>query len=1068
MIGIFVRNPVFANLLAAALLVGGVMAVFRLPRETLPETGIDFVTVTVPYPGATAEDVEQSICVKIEQAIEGIPGQRELASFSSEDGGKVVLEYIPSVISTSEVLRQVQDRVNSITTFPKESERPIIEDVIIRHPVINVGIFGDAPERTIKENAEHIRRQLLFLPEVSQVSLSGIREYEISISVTEETLKRYRLTLQQVMDAVASGSLDLPAGTVRTRHEEITVRTIGQRYSAQAFEDLVVIARPDGTTLRLGQIAEVRDSFEEIPVYGRINGKSGALITVFKTGREDISEIARAVREFVKVRGPQLPEGISLTVWGDESRDVDARIAMLVKNGLMGIVLVVVCLLLFLESSFSFAVALGIPVSFAGAMAVIALGDNTLNMISLLGLLMGTGIIVDDAIVIAESVYAQMRRGLSPTAAAIEGTRVVALPVLTSSATTIVAFVPLMFVEGVMGKLIHVLPVVVIATIAASAVEAFVILPAHLAEWASSATAKRSDSWRNRIRRGLDSRLESLISGTYRRWFRRALSGRLVLLGGTIACVLITAGLVIGGRTAFVLFPKMDANSLRARVRFPEGVPVDVSAAAVARIEQAANALNHDPALETAKAGDLVQNIYSVVGEWPDYLTERGSSLSEVSLELMPAELRRVDMSVVEEHWRRGIGEIPGAVSVSITRRQLGPTDKPMEIRLLGLDLDELRSAADEVVAQFYTYEGVFDVTDDLRPGKRELRVSLKPTAAALGITVADLSAQLRQGLYGGEAVRLQRGLDEVKVMVSYADADRLSLSAIENMRIRTSNGAEIPFHEVAKTELVRGYSVITRQSGMRRVRIHADLDERFANAERIISDMEANFLPGLRQRFPSVTTLIDGQRKRIEESMSSLLNASVIAAVVMYGLLGTVLRSYFQPMIIMAAIPLGMVGAVVGHTLMGYDITLMSIFGMVALAGIVVNDSLVLVDFVNKRLAEGSRLFEAVAAAGEARFRAVILTSMTTSLGLLPLLAERSTQAQALKPLAVSIAFGLIFATVLTLFIVPALILLLDDMRRFVHWLRYGGTFPAPDTIGAPSSPQDGTACAASTESGE
>ncbi|MCH8147142.1 MAG: efflux RND transporter permease subunit [Planctomycetes bacterium] len=1068
MIGIFVRNPVFANLLAGALIVGGLMAVFQLPRETLPETAIDFVAVTVPYPGATAEDVEQSICIKIEQALEGIPGQRELASFSSEDGGKVVVEYIPSVISTFEVLRQIQDRVNSITTFPKESERPIIEDVLIRNPVINVGIFGDAPERTIKENAEHIRKQLLFLPEVSQVSLSGIREYEISITVTEETLKRYSLTLQQVMNAVATGSLDLPAGTVRTRHEEITVRTIGQRYSAQAFEDLVVIARPDGTTLRLGQIAQVRDSFEEMPIYGMINGKPGALITVFKTGREDISEIASAVREFVKVQGPQLPEGISLTVWGDESRDVDARIAMLVKNGLMGIALVVVCLLLFLESSFSFAVALGIPVSFAGALVVMALGHNTLNMISLLGLLMGTGIIVDDAIVIAESVYAQTRRGLSPMAAAVEGTRVVALPVLTSSATTIVAFVPLMFVDGVMGKLIHVLPVVVIATIAASAVEAFVILPAHLCEWASSRTAKRSDSWRNRIRRGLESRLESLISGIYRRWFRKALSGRLVLLGGTIACVLATVGLVIGGRTAFVLFPKMDANSLRARVRFPEGIPVDVSAAAVARIEQAAKALNHDPALETAQAGDLVQNIYSVVGEWPDYLTERGSSLSEVSLELMPAELRRVDMSVVEEHWRRGIGEIPGAVSVSITRRQLGPTDKPMEIRLLGLDLEELRSAADEVVAQFYTYEGVFDVTDDLRPGKRELRVSLKPTAAALGITVADLSAQLRQGLYGGEAVRLQRGLDEVKVMVSYADADRLSLSAIENMRIRTKNGAEIPFHEVAQTELVRGYSVITRQSGLRRVRIHADLDERFANAERIISDMAANFLPGLRERFPGVTPLIDGQRKRIEESMSSLRNASVIAAVVMYGLLGTVLRSYFQPMIIMAAIPLGMVGAVVGHTLLGYDITLMSIFGMVALAGIVVNDSLVLVDFVNQRLAEGSRLFEAVAAAGEARFRAVVLTSMTTALGLLPLLTERSSQAQALIPLAVSIAFGLIFATVLTLFIVPALILLMDDMRRFVHWLRYGGTFPAPDTIGAPSTPRDGTTCTAPTESGE
>ena len=1063
-----VRNPVFANLAALGILIAGYVAARHLPRETFPETAVDYILIETVYPGASPEDVEKGICIKIEEAIQGIPGIWEISSHSRENVGLVVAAVDEKIAPTSDVLPKVRDRINAITTFPPDAEKPVANEVIIRNQVIHVGIHGNASERTIKQTAKDLRQDLLKYKSISQVSLSGIREYEISIKIAEETLKRYRLSLQQVMDAVAASSLDLPAGTVRARHEEISVRTIGQRYSAQAFEDLVVIARPDGTILRLGQIAEVRDSFEETPIFGTINGQPGALITVFKTSREDISEIARTVREFVAVRQPQLPEGIFLTVWGDESRDVDARLAMLVKNGLMGIVLVVVCLLLFLDSSFSFAVALGIPISFAGALAVMALGHNTLNMISLVALLMGTGIIVDDAIVIAESVHAQMRRGLSPMAAAVEGTRVVALPVLTSSATTIIAFVPLMFVEGVMGKLIYVLPVVVIATIVASAVEAFVILPAHLCEWAGVGSRNKTDSWRTRSRRRLDSWLDSLIEGTYRRWFHKALHGRLVVLGASGACVLITVGLVLGGRTAFVLFPKMDANSVRARVRFPEGMPADVSAAAVARIEQAAKALNDDPELKTAEDGDLVQNIYAVVGEWPDYVPKRGSALCEVSLELMPAEKRRVDMSIVEEHWRRGIGEIPDAISVSITRHQLGPTEKPLEIRLLGQDMEALRLAADEVVAQFYQYEGVFDVEDDLLPGKRELRVSLRPSAAALGITVADLAAQLRQGLYGGEAVRVQRGLDEIKVMVSYADADRGSLSAIESMRIRTLAGAEIPFREVAETKLVRGYAEINRQDGLRRVRIQADLDERYANAEQIINDMAAEFLPGLRARFPSVTTLIDGQRKRIEESMSSLLSGSMIAAVFMYGLLGTVLRSYFQPLIIMVAIPLGMVGAVVGHALMGYDITLMSVFGMVALAGIVVNDSLVLVDYVNRRMKEGSRIFEAVAAAGEARFRAVVLTSMTTALGLLPLLAERSSQAQALKPLAVSIAFGLIFATVLTLFVVPALILLLDDLRRVAHWLRYGGTFPAPDTIGVPSPLQDRTAPAAPTGQSE
>ncbi|MHC4695744.1 MAG: efflux RND transporter permease subunit [Planctomycetota bacterium] len=1049
LIAVCVRNPVFANLLAAGLLVGGFVAATQLSRETFPETAIDYVVITVPYPGANPEDIELSVCIKIEQAIEGIPGLGEIASLSTEDSGKVVGEFNPSITPTQELLRQIQDRVNSIVTFPKETERPIVTELIVRNHVINVGVHGAAPERTMKRVAEDLRRRLLTHPALSQVSLSGVRQYEISIQLTENTLKRYGLTLQQVIDAVSQGSLDLPAGTLRTKREEINIRTIGQRYTAHDFEDLPVISRVDGTLIRLGQLAQVRDTFEEMPVFGRINGEPGAMISISKTGKEDISEIAHIVRDEVMEARAEVPEGIQLSIWGDASRDVDARLEMLVKNGLLGMALVIVCLLLFMDMPSALAVSLGIPVSFAGALAATGMTGGTLNMISLLGLLMAVGIIVDDAIVIAESVRAGVRQGLEPALAAVDGTHQVALPVLTSSATTIVAFIPLMYVEGVMGKLIYVLPVVMIAAIVASAVEAFVILPAHLREWAANPSSTTATaSWRRRVRQRLDTWIDNIITRWYRPILHWALARRGLVLSGSITVVLVCAGLVFGGRTPFVLFPKIDTNSVRARLRFPEGTPIEVTQAAVTRMERAAFALNEDPQLKPATDGELVQHVYGVVGEWPDFATRRGSSLCEASIELMPAELRRLDVAKIIEHWRRGIGDIPDAVSMTIARQQLGPTDKPIEIRLLSEELEELRQAADEVRVKLAGFQGVFDIDDDLTAGKRELRVSLKPRASTLGLTVAELASQLRQGLYGGEAVRLQRGADEVKVMVSLLDPDRRSLGAIENLRIRTRTGAEIPFREVAETELVRGYSTITRQDGKRRVRIQADIDERFANAERIVADLARTFLPELDARYPRVTYRLDGQRKRIDESMRSLIRASTVAGVVMFGLLGTVLRSYAQPIIIMAAVPLGMVGAVLGHGIMGYELTLMSVFGMVALAGIVVNDSLVLVDRINKNIAGGASVSEAVAQAGESRFRAVTLTTVTTVAGLLPLLAERSSQAQSLIPLAISIAFGELFGTVLTLLIVPVLFLVVNDVKRFAHWLRHGGAYPAAEVV--------------------
>ncbi|UCE58417.1 MAG: efflux RND transporter permease subunit [Phycisphaerales bacterium] len=1039
-----VHNHVFGNLLAVGILVTGIVVGLGIPRESFPDTSLDYVVVTVPYPGASPTDVERSVCVEVEQAIEGIAGVRQVISFASEDTGRVFAEFDPSTAPALELIRQIQQRVNAITTFPEETEEPVVAEFIVRNQVMNIGVHGPASERTIKNVSQILRRKLLRHSGISQVSLSGVRDYEVSIRLSHESLSRYGLKLQHVIDAVARGSLDLPAGTILAAQEEINVRTLGQRYTAQDFRDLPVITLPDGTSVRLGQMAQVLDTFGETTVSGRVNGEPGAIVQVFKTNREDISTVADAARDSVETYRAQLPAGIRLSIWGDTSRDVEARLQMLSQNAAMGMALVILSLLLFVNLPSALAVALGIPVALAGSVAAIGLMGGTLNMISLLGLLMATGIIVDDAIVIADSVRSQARRGLVPDLAAVEGTRRMAIPVLASSATTIIAFIPLMFVEGVMGKLIYILPVVVISAVVASAIEAFLILPAHLQAWTAGGEDGGSQtSRRRRIRHCVDTWIDGFIVRRYRPALRYCLSARGFVLATAVAMFLACMGLVLGGRVPFVMFPKADSNLALARVQFPEGTPVAVTQAAVDGMERAAYSLNADAHLTPATPGKLVQQVHAVVGEWAGFVPERSSALGEVSLELMPAELRRVDIAEVINRWRESVGTIPGAQTLTVTRQEHGPTAKPVEIRLLGEEIEPLRRAANELRVKLASYDGVFDAEISLRPGKRELQVLPKPGGRALGVTVAELAAQLRHSLHGQEAVRVRRGQNEVKAVVSYADSDRQSPGTFDSLRIRSSAGAEIPLQEVADTTLARGYAKITRQDGLRRVRVQADVDERSANGERIVQHLVADFLPELAKRYPGVTYVIDGQHSRIAESLKSLARAGAIAAVAMFALLGTTLRSYTQPIVIMVAIPLAIIGAVLGHAVLGYDLTLMSVFGMTALAGIVVNDSLVLVDRVRLNMAEGMNVRDAVLDAGQSRFRAVAVTSITTIAGLFPLLIERSAQAQSLIPMAVSIAFGLVFATVLVLLVVPVLFLIVDDSKRFMFWLWNGSVVP-------------------------
>ncbi len=1040
----FVRNPILANLLMVCLLAGGFQSARSMVRETYPEFALDHIAVEVAYPGAAPEDVERSICTPIEEAVRGVRGVRTVSSSANADFGTVWIGLLDRA-DAGEALKDVKDRVERITDWPREARKPIIHETFLRGEVINIAVHGDVDERTLKAFAREVRDELVTRPGVSQVSLSGARDDEIIIEVPREALPAYELSLDQIVAAVARNSLDQPAGVIRTAGEDVTLRVAGQRYRASDYEDLVVIERGDAV-VRLGDFARVSEGFEDAVVRGRFNGQPAIVVQVFKTPDEDASRIAEIVRTYVAERQASLPGRLHLEVWADSSRDIDERIAMLVSNAVMGILLVFAMLLFFMELPVAFWVAAGIPVSFAGALILMYVTGQTVNMISVFGLIIVSGIIVDDAIVIADSVYTRRRHGDAPVVASIEGTVDVALPVLGSSLTTIIAFIPLMYVTGVMGKFIFVLPVVVMAAILASAIEAFGVLPSHLCHREPPGVpVKRRTP--NRVRARVDGWIDGFVVRVYRPVYRSALKWRFVTVAVALALMLWAMGLIVGGRQPLVLFPQDDADILIARVRFPEGSPVSIAEKAAASLESAAWSLNDDPSLRPV-SGPLVRQVYSITGEFADFLPLRGNNLCETRIELMPAEDRRIRDDQIISRWNDLVGPLHDASEFRIYGRQPGPTDRPIEVRLLGDSLSDMAAASERIKKTLTQFDGVSNVSDDLVAGRREMLVSMRPSASALGLTLDDVARQLRQGFFGGEAVRLHRDREQVKVRVRYPVEERQSIVDLEGLRLSAPGGREVPFLEVAQVEWGRSYANIMHQDGKRRVRIMADVDDRVANSEAIMRTMQGGVLDEVVSEYNGMSWKFGGDRERMDESVASLRNGFNLALIAIYTILAGMLRSYVQPIVILTAVPFGLIGVIGGHFLLGMDLTLLSLFGVVALAGIVVNDSLVLVDVINVGIREGKSLKDSVHEAGERRFRAVLLTSVTTIAGLAPLLAERSSQAQSIIPMAVSLVFGLLASTFLTLLVLPSIYLIVNDIRRAIRWIRYGGEFPLPEMV--------------------
>lgn len=1029
-----INNRVTVNLVMIFIIVAGLITVMNMRRELNPQFALDMINISVVYPGASPEDVEEGICVKIEEKIKGIEGIDRTFSNAYEGRGSLTVE-LDSDADDRKVLDDIKAEVDRIDTFPEDAEDPVITEIINRNPAITVAVYGDVSEKLLRDVAERIRDDLTDTESISLADLVGVRDYEISIEVSEENLRRYGISFDDVARAVKTGSVDLPGGNIKTLHGEILVRAKGQLYTGREFEEVPLITLEDGTVIRLGQVATVIDGFEDTDMKARFNGQPAALVQVNRTNTEDLIQVSRTVRDYVEKCRDTMPEGVKLATWFDLAPLVQDRIDMLLRNGAQGIVLVFIALALFLNLRLAFWVSIGIPISFMGAFLVLDYTGETINMISLFAFIMTLGILVDDAIIVGENIYTHFGRGKSSATSVIDGIKEVGGPVVMAVSTTIVAFIPLLFITGIIGKFIAVMPRAVIAILIISLGEALIILPAHLRGALTRSAAKTDSrpSWHERIRVKVEYILNIVIEKYYTPALKYVVKNKYFTFAVGLGVLIISLGIVAGGYVPFVFFPKGESDWIIAEVGYPLGTPYQVTERTIEHLEQQAFKLNGYFGERSGDNGDLVINTFALVGMIPrrDWKPgETGGHCGEVWIELVPSEKRR-DLSVntVLNKWRGLTGEIPGLETLTFTTLEGGPGGNPIEIQLIGADFEQLRQAADELKAEIRTYPGIFDITDNFKPGKEERQVKIKEGARSLGITMSDIARQLRQAFYGDEALRIQRGRDDLKVLVRYAESNRRSISGIEDMRVRTIDGQEIPIEEVVDIIHGRAYSVIRRVDRKRVITVISNLDESIANASKIVADLKKDFLPKLIGRYPGLEYDLEGQEKRTRQSLGSLKKGYVLALMGIFLLLASQFRSYIQPVIIMMAIPFGLIGAIAGHLVMGLQLTMISIFGIVALSGIVVNDSLILIDFINRAARNGAEIETAVMESGKVRFRPVLLTSITTIAGLLPLLLERSFQAQFLIPMAVSISFGLLAATVLTLLYVPALYLIVRDV---------------------------------------
>lgn len=1022
----FARNSVAANLLMIVLLIGGLFSTQIINKEIFPSFELNLLQISVAYPGAAPQEIEEGINIKIEEAIQDVTGIKKVTSVASDGFGNITVE-VEDGVDPKTVLDEAKLRIDAISTFPANIEKPNIYQRKPENNVIWLSVYGDLNPHEMKELAKNIRDEVAALPSVTRAQVAGARDYEIGIEVSEDKLREYGLTFTQVAMAVQNSSLDLPGGAIRAKDGDILLRTKGQAYTGDDFSSIVVATGLDGSRVMLSDVAAIKDDFEERLEYTRFNGKPAVIVEVLSLKGQDAVAIAEDVKSYLGERKLTLPAGAELDYWGDLTHYLNGRLNMMLSNMLMGAALVFIILALFLDLKLAFWVMVGIPVCFLGTVLVMPLEPFglTINMLTLFAFILVLGILVDDAIVIGESVHTEVERHGHSMDNVIRGAQKVAMPATFGVLTTIAAFIPMLMVGGPMGIIWKSIGMVVILCLAFSLVESKLILPAHLGHMKVSNKAPTSRL--GLMKQRFNERVAHFIHHSYKGFLERAIYHRYSWLAGFAGVLMLSIAVIEGGIVRWVVFPSIPSDFVQVQLEMEEGTAEEATLKALQEIEDALYRINGEA---EAKYGEpVVKHSFFA-------LNSRTSAF--IFAELTKGEDREMDGNAITEAWRDAVPEMVGVKKLSMNATT-GDGGADVAFRLQSSDLEQLALAAKELKAKLGTYEGLYDIADNYSSGSHEIRLKIRPEAEALGLTLSDLARQVRYGFYGYEAQRILRNKEEVKVMVRYPLEQRRTLGHLENMLFRTPDGNAVPFATVADFEVGDSYSAITRVDGRRAISITAAANKDKVEPGKVVAEIEKDFMPQLKRKYPHISSALDGQSQEEASAMFSLLQGLFFALFTIYALMAIPLKSYSQPLIIMSVIPFGMIGAIIGHLLLGLSLSVLSLCGIIALAGVVVNDSLILVDFVNRARAQGYSIKDAAVNAGCFRFRAIILTSLTTFFGLVPIILERSLQAQIVIPMATSLAFGILFSTVVTLILVPLLYVILADFsklwRRFFNW---------------------------------
>ncbi|GHT42163.1 multidrug transporter [Planctomycetales bacterium] len=1061
-----VANAPAVNIMLIVVLVAGTYCGFTLRRETFPDFDMERIMVSVPYPGATPEEVENGICQKIEEALQGIEYVRKMTATASEGSGNVMIELQSNVPDVDRTLNEIKEAVDRIPSFPELAENRVVQRLKMQETVISVGILGpenDSIESALalRQVAENLRSELLTYPKISMVNLVGTKDYQIDIEIPENTLRSYKMTLDQAASIVRQENIQTPGGTLRAPSQEINVRTDNRRYDGTGIGELPFITARDGTVIKLKEVANIRDEFVDGTAFAtvytppqtgipadtdKIDGRHVVALDVLRNTNEDLLAMVDDVHKFVaeKNKPGNLPEGYTLITWGDHSTEVRARLELLTKNGLQGLIIVFILLTLFLDMSLAFWVALGIPFAICATMLCIDMQGMTLNMVSMFGFIMGIGIVVDDAIVAGENIYRHRELGKNYLTAAVDGIAEVFPSVFSSVVTTIIAFCPLLFCSGMMGKIFYAVPVVMAAMLVASLAECFCSLTCHLAHKDNLFLKMLSGylyifSWLlfplAYLRHGSGNAMEWTIKRLYAPSVKAVMHNRLIFTTASCCVLTLSIAVVVSGKLPFVFFPKMDGNQIQVTLAFPNGTPAEVAEKWTRHIERSFWKVAKqyedegkpiaDRSLRTVGTQILMRGANMGGGG-----STSNSHQGGVAVELFGGDKRSVSSMEIANRWREAVGPVPGADKLTFETQMFGPPGGVIEFLLVAPPdkAENLLQAVEDCKSYLANIEGTKDITDSDSPGKYEFRLKIKEKAMSMGLHQGDLANVIRATYYGAEVQRLQRGRHEVKVMVCYPREDRRSLGDFNEIRIRTADG-EFPITELADVEVVRGYTNITHRNQMRSITVSSDVDESKANAQEIINHLNTEFLPELQKKYPGVMTFPEGHEEERQETFASLAYWFVIAMCAMFAVLTIQFRSYVQPFLIMAIIPFGWIGVVIAHWFYGAPISMSSGFGFVALAGVIVNDSIVMIDFINQRVRRGDDVFTVCAEVGQNRFRPIFLTSVTTLGGLLPIVMETSFQAQMIIPMALSLAGGVAFALLFVLYFVPVLYLYYADL---------------------------------------